>query len=127
MTTQTDFERLQATGKNAYASIVELVSALDADTDNEEALERIQEDALSVRIRYGWHAPGTSKLDTDCEYELLLATGGPAVRIIGDLDEHNEPCSARLEVQDWFLPWTVYAEASQDVLLSYARCFYYGE
>ena len=58
-------------------------------------------------------------------YELLLGTGGPAVRIVGDLGEHKEPTSARLEVQDWFKPWTEYSDENHDdnMLLAYACCF----
>ena len=61
------------------------------------------------------------------EFCILLTTGGPAVRIRGELDEYNEPRRAWLEVQDWFLPWTEYVCADSDVLLNYARCFYFGE
>jgi len=32
--------------------------------------------------------------------EILLCTGGPVVRIVGDLSQHHEPDSARLEYQD---------------------------
>ena len=89
----------------------------------DEARQRIQEDALSVEIG-GWWMPGNDP-EPD-QYRVLLTTGGPAVRIIGELDR-GEPYSARLEVQDWSKPWTQYREADEDVLLSYARCFYYGD
>jgi DNA repair exonuclease SbcCD ATPase subunit len=97
--------------------------------DRDEAERRIQEDALSVQVRSGWYAPGDKHYATDHpeEFKILLNTGGPATRIIGQLDEYNQPCSASLEAQDWFLPWTEYVNADQDVLLDYARCFYYGD
>ncbi|MDR6858912.1 hypothetical protein J2W96_005244 [Variovorax guangxiensis] len=41
----------------------------------------------------------------DEEFEILLCTGGPTVRIVGDLDHHGEPDRARIEYQDWFEPW----------------------
>jgi hypothetical protein len=55
-----------------------------------------------------------------------LTTGGPAVRIIGELDG-GEVESARLEVQDWGTPWTEHCTTGDDneALLSYARCFYF--
>ena len=40
------------------------------------------------------------------EFEILLCTGGPACRIVGDLDESCQPSSARIEHQDWGTPWT---------------------
>lgn len=92
--------------------------------DADEARQRIEEGALSVDVRSGWAAPG-SDMEPE-EFCLLLATGGPAVRIIGELDSNCEPHRARLEVQDWFLPWTEYTPADHDVLLAYANCFYYG-
>lgn len=94
------------------------------DTDNEgEARERIEEDALSVRV-FGERRGGEWEAQT---YELLLGTGGPAIRIVGDLNRYGEPGSARLEVQDWFKPWTEHHAADSDVLLAYASCFYLGE
>ena len=63
----------------------------------------------------------------DSNIALLLTTGGPAVQIVGELDENQEPKNARLMVQDWFTPWTEYVEADHDVLLDYCRVFYFGE
>lgn len=96
--------------------------------DQDQASESIDEDPLSVEVRGGWHSPGES--DEMEEYEILLCTGGPAVRIIGELDEHNQPSSARLEYQDWFTPWTEFfdfKDDERDLLLKYAQHFYYGE
>lgn len=58
---------------------------------------------------------------------ILLCTGGPAVRIKGELSD-NEPTRAWLEVQDWFKPWTEYFEAGlSEVLLTYSQQVYFGE
>jgi len=91
--------------------------------DQDEARERIEEDALSVEVGCWW-TPGSEAEPT--EYRILLTTGGPAVRIVGDLGQHNEPHRARLEVQDWFKPWTEY-HCDEEILLAYARCFFFGE
>lgn len=91
--------------------------------DREEAEQRIQEDALSVRV-FGERIDGQWEAD---KFELLLATGGPAVRIMGELDKNGEPYRACLEVQDWWKPWTQYLDIEQDTLLSYCHCFYFGE
>ena len=104
--------------------LAELKAAAGECNSADEARERITEDPLSLELG-GWWMPGNDP-EPD-QYRLLLSTGGPAVRIIGELGMLNEPSSARLEVQNWFKPWTVYPEADEDVLLDYARCFYYGD
>jgi len=60
------------------------------------------------------------------EYELLLTTGGPALRIWGTLNEHCEPERAELQMQDWGTPWGRYP-APEATLLEFARCFWFGE
>ena len=147
---------LKEIGKLAYESIAEMVAALDCDYDRldelkdseslddaekeelaelldaaddcknrDEALEVIQQDALSIEVRSGW-APVGDCLQAE-EFAILITTGGPAVRIRGELDEYRQPARAWLEVQNWGTPWTRYFDASQDVLLTYAQCFYFGE
>lgn len=97
----------------------------------EDAEQRIHEDPLSVEVRSGWHSPGEAGADVSApeEFCILLSTGGPATRIIGELNEHCEPTRARLQAQDWFTVWTDYTgdAISQDDLLTYCRCFYFGE
>lgn len=129
-----------------FESIREMVEALqqfddcdDVEMSREAAEQRIHEDALSVEIRSEWHSPGTQPSDVPAEYRILLCTGGPAVQIVGKLSERGEPETACLQMQDWFLPWTDYQPSwnsaamyaakqdAQDVLLAYARQFYFGE
>jgi hypothetical protein len=108
--------------------------------DPNEAEQRIHEDPLSVQVRSDWHTPSTERTDP-AEFEILLCTGGPAVRIVGDLDQYAEPYHARIEHQDWGTPWTEYRphfdpdpetisgelNAYQETLLGYCRQFYFGE
>lgn len=90
--------------------------------DRDDAEQMIHEDPLSVQVRSDWVSVGETM--TAGEFEILLTTGGPAVRIMGELDEHGEPYRAWLEVQDWGKCWTHYYEPGlTDVLLTYARCF----
>lgn len=131
---------LAEVGKNAYESIAEMVAKLDAcvkDDDGEEtdepddeardeARQAIQEDPLSVQVRTGWYSPG-DEAGAPEEFEILLGTGGPAVRIVGELGNHGEPSSACLQTQNWFTPWTDYVQADESVLLAYCREFYFGE
>lgn len=96
----------------------------DECTDADAARERIMEAPLSVQVRSGWGNPG-DPMQAE-EFEILLSTGGPALRIRGELDEHQEPTRAWLEYQDWGTPWTQYFKVEQDTLLAFARCFYFG-
>jgi len=118
-----------AVGQPAYEAIREMVEAVNnAETDEqqEQARETIENDPLSVEVRSGWFSPGSEDYSKPAEYNILLSTGGPATRIIGQLSEYGEPETATLQVQDWFKPWTDYRDADESVLLDYARCFYFG-
>lgn len=112
-------------------NISELIEALEAagsDRDREEVEERIHEYPLEVSIREGWKAPGGEPY-SGVDYKILLSTGGPASRIIGELDQWNQPESARLEHQDWFTLWERLQISGEDeqVLVKFAQCFYFGE
>lgn len=69
---------------------------------------------------------GTSVQKT---YSITLAGGGPAMRVFGDLDEHNQPETAELQYQDWGTPWTKLPVSGEqeDLLLRYASRKYFGE
>ena len=118
------------------ADLAELEKAAGDCESREDAEQRIHEDPLSIEVRSGWYAPGEGNDGEHFgngvkpeEFCILLSTGGPATRIIGELNEHCEPTRARLQVQDWFTQWTDYTgdAVSQDDLLTYCRCFYFGE
>lgn len=83
---------------------------------NEDAAQQIiNEDALSAEIVKS--------------YEILLCTGGPAARIVGELNDGGEPTTARLEYQDWGTPWTEYEtnRFQYESLMKYVEQFYFGE
>jgi len=110
--------------KNQLDSIIEMTTRLTSrsDTISDRAREEIQEDALEVGTRKDYN--GTRG------YMILLCTGGPAVRIEGDLNEYDEPETAELQYQDWGTPWTKYytENANEDkALLLYASQFYFGK
>ena len=107
--------------------LAELIMAAGECESRDDAEQRIHEDALSVEVRTGWYTPNSEERQAPEEYNILLATGGPAARITGELRD-SEPSSARLQVQDWGTPWTDYWKTiDEDTLLTYARCFYFGE
>jgi hypothetical protein len=143
MTNESDTKRAESQAKSQFESIKEMVETLnkaektgkkvkyDGDTYDADGIrERINEDPLCVEVRSDWHTPG-DKNSPMCggEYNILLCTGGPACRIIGDLSEHGEPETARIEYQDWFTPWINWPMSGedQDIVLTYARCLYFGE
>jgi len=95
--------------------------------DEEQARQQIEEDPLSVQVRTDWHTPGEH--EEAAEYEILLCTGGPACRIIGDLDDYQQPDTAHIEYQDWFTPWVRYSNTTSEedeALLTYAQQFYFS-
>ena len=106
------------------AELAQLEEDADGCEDEDAAREHIQDDPLSVEVRSGWTVTGHDMEAED--YCITLSTGGPAVRIRGELDDDREPKSAMLQVQDWWKPWTEYTGASQDTLLTYARVLCYG-
>ena len=115
----------QATAQ--YAAIVQLLADLDAAEDSDAAhqhMQRIADHPLHVLVRSDWTLPGDSM--EAAEFQILLCTGGPAVRIVGELDR-GTPCSARLEYQAWDTPWLPYFGALPAVLCDYASHFYFGE
>ena len=98
--------------------------------DEDGARTLIDEDPLSVEVRCSnWRIPGGEEQNRPNEYCIVLGTGGPASRIIGELDNYGQPKTAEYQYQDWFKPWTQ-AETTieeDDVMLRYAQNFYFGE
>lgn len=94
----------------------------------DDARQAIDESILSILVRDSWRHPGHAAECGPAEYELLLTTGGPALRIRGEV-ENGEPTSARLQYQDWGTPWTdldLTADEYADVT-AFAQNFYYGD
>lgn len=131
----TDENRLKDLHTSTIATLAELAETLrDAiesnDRDAIEAAERaIDEDPLEIRVRSGWHCPGEQPGKPE-EFEILLSTGGPAMRIRGQLDYYGQPETFHVEVQDWFQPWQSFGiNADQGDLIRdyYLSQFYFGE
>lgn len=120
--------------ESQLGSIIDVIERLTKaiDEDNQDAIEEIEqeiyENPLSVMVRDGWREPCAMTDEYPEEYEILLCTGGPAVRIVGKLDKHCEPDDADLQYQDWGTPWTYYPVSMEDGpgLMDFVRKFYYG-
>jgi len=91
----------------------------------EQIRDRVREIPLSLLVRSDWHVPGGES--TYSQFELLLSTGGPAIRILGELDAYGGPYRPALQYQDWGTPWQRHPESNVDALLWFAGQFYYGE
>ena len=106
---------------------LEELEAAAGDCENQSAaIDRIQEDPLSIEVRSDWHAPGDTDGNSPSEFQILLCCGGPAVRIRGEIGNYGQPSRAWMEFQDWGTPWTEYFSASQETLLAYCSNFYFG-
>lgn len=93
--------------------------------------EYAQEIPLTVLVRSGWYVPGTPEGEPE-EFEILLSTGGPACRIIGELNRGSVSCQSghtpTIQHQDWFKPWSDSTyDINPDALLWFCEQFYYGE
>ena len=137
-----DTERARTQAGAQLASIADLVTCLehaedcgdtkcgaDCTHDADAARDAITGDALDVQVRGEWHTPGAIDACAPYEYKILLCWGGPSVQIIGILNEHNVPDSARLQYQDWFTEWMEYplTKAEEQTLMKYAQQFYFDE
>lgn len=125
-------------------TIADMVTALkvshskDVESDAWGAINAAQsaitDAALSVDVRSGWYSPGERNPEP-VEYQILLTTGGPSLRITGQLGGYGEPETANLEYQDWGTPWTRYHPAHGEPLfdthnadvLTFAQQFYFGK
>lgn len=104
--------------------LLELEEVVQNFTGPDDVEHAIHEGPLSVEVRSSWTTPG-QELKAE-EFCILLCTGGPAVRIIGELDYYGEPVRAWIEYQDWGTPWTQLYGADQSVLVSYSSRFFFG-
>src|SRR5690606_9175128 len=74
------------------------------DTATAEQRERYHDESAAFETIVGYPLDLRVLTDDDGvptgEYEILLSTGGPAVRIVGRLNEWDEPVTAVLQCQD---------------------------
>lgn len=134
MTDRNEYEHAEQNAKGWLSSIEEMLAKLKETRDSshdgldavEDAERAIHESVLSVLVRDAWHEPGKPSEDGPDEYEILLTTGGPGLRIWGKLGKYSEPESAELQMQDWGTPWKRFP-AAEATLLEFAQCFWFGE
>ena len=94
--------------------IVELIGKLvnltsdETETQMDDLRAEIYGSVLSIRVRTDWHTLGDPEDYRPIEFELLLCTGGPAVKICGDLDQNYRPSDPEVWYQDWYTLWELY-------------------
>lgn len=100
------------------------------DEDSEDARNEIMEDPLEITYRTGWlnHGEVCDGIDKGNIEEccILLCTGGPAVRILCDVDHRGTLSRPIVEYQDWGTPWTELlsiTEEHRDALKTYISNF----
>ena len=120
-----DFEDLSPTALRFAEGEGWDLTGATRDSISEAVTDYAEELPLSVLVRSDWHAPGSEA--EPAQFELLLSTGGPAVRVLGDLDSDRQPYRPQLQYQDWGIPWTDHPESNVDALLWFAGLFYYGD
>jgi hypothetical protein len=105
--------------------LAELESIAGMCANQDEALERIQEDALSVEYRSDWVSPGEEM--TPSEFRILLCTGGPHVEIVGEIDHRGEPSRCWVNYRDWGTSGELTgADFDHDTVLRYCGFFVTG-
>lgn len=113
---------------DATAELEELAELEDAAgecTSEEDARERIHEDALSVEVRSDWESSASEF--TASEFRILLCTGGPHVELVGDLDR-GTPSRVRVIYKDWGTRGEYFPDSSErEAIETYCAQFYFGE
>lgn len=106
--------------------LAELTAACNECRDQDDAQQRIYDDALSVEVRSDWHEPGADSEPS--EYRIVLCTGGPHCEIVGDLNQYGEPETAQLYYSDWGTGKQEYitTDDEQAALVTYASQFLTG-
>ena len=121
--------------QNAISTIETMVEDFKKDQQLQESNDYNQQDelresilnnALSVEFRSGWYSSPEDEKKAE-EFRILLAWGGPALRIIGELDDYG-PVNPKLQFQDWGTLWTdlEITEDQQEALNWFCNCFYFG-
>ena len=95
----------------------------------DELRESVLNSALSIQFRSGWYSSlyDRVRIGQPAEFKILLSWGGPALRIIGEIEE-NFSINPKLQYKDWGTPWIDFeiTEDQQKALNWFCNCFYFG-
>lgn len=59
-------------------------------------------------------------IDRQVRYYVTLTSGGPAARLVVEVDEYGGIENAWLEYQDWFTPWVPALQQDKDLVERFA-------
>lgn len=104
--------------------LAELEEQSNGMASEDEAIEAIEQDPLSVETRSDWVSTWETMFPG--EFRILLCTGGPHVEIVGDLDHYKQPCSVRILYKDWGTHGELFGFDHESVL-RYCSVFFFGE
>jgi hypothetical protein len=100
----------------------------DPEQIKDDAEQAIHDDPLEITYRSGWFNINDGMPEKPEEFCVLLTTGGPAVRIMGELDEHGNITRAYMQVQDWGTAWTDYYQPGiKGALMRYCEIIGVGQ
>ncbi len=96
--------------------------------DCERVQVAIDETPLALQVRDDWRSPWEEETNP-VEFLILLSTGGPACRIIGQLNSYGEAFDAEIQHQDWGTGWERLRlnDDDEEALNWFANRFYWGE
>ena len=101
----------------------------------DEIRESIHNSALSIQVRANeWQ--DSKNFFSDCErkdrvkpdqFNILISWGGPALRVVGGLNQYQQPEKPSLQYQDWGTPWTAHdlTEDQEHILCWWCSMFYF--
>ena len=96
----------------------------------EETTQSILDSALSIEFRSGWYSSlyDRVRLGEPAEFKILLTWGGPALRIIGEIENYYA-VNPKLQYQNWFEPWIdlEITESQEKALNWFCNKFYFGD
>jgi hypothetical protein len=128
--TTTERESIQETANRHYGWFQQdrgrklRLMVMCQDRQHHEWADAIREDMLEDPLCVSlWEV---SPNHDEAKWEILLGTGGPAVRILVTTDLGGAVQEADYQYQDWFKPWTSAERQNRKMVEEYADLFYYG-
>ena len=118
-TQQTPEQRLREIYDSTHARIIADLERLDKIREESgDPFDEFGDVLLELKFGAVFYAGDTDRQPQ--RFWALIGTGGPAMRIVGEINRYGEPEECRLEVQDWGQPWTDFETAAQVDLDSWA-------
>lgn len=122
MSTDTEFQQITNKHYADFAKrIEETLDKLDSEDEVvvEAARQELDEMPLCIEKLI------TDHRNEEVTWEILLGTGGPAVRVSVFTDFEGNILSAEYQFQDWFKSWTTADNQNQALMKRFANQYYF--